>query len=97
MVERFNKTIVSMLSTFVSDMQKDWDKHISYVMIACRSSEHETNGVLQHLLLLGRELSTPLGIVYEMRPSIKPISSRTPRICSYTGKTVHRRIKEKAK
>ena len=73
MVERFNKTLTSMLSTFVQENQKDWDEHIPYVMMAYRSSEHETTGVSPNLLMLGRETSTPLDIVYQMPPSIKPI------------------------
>ena len=73
MVERFNKTLAYMLSTLVSDNQRDWDELIPYVMMAYRSSEHETTGVSPNLLMLGRETSTPLDIVYEMPPSIKSI------------------------
>ena len=62
-----------MLSTLVSDNQRDWDELIPYVMMAYRSSEHETTGVSPNLLMLGRETSTPLDIVYEMPPSIKSI------------------------
>lgn len=42
MVERFNRTLASMIGVFVSEHQRDWDEYIPYVMMAYRSSEHET-------------------------------------------------------
>ena len=73
MVERFNKTLTTMLSAFVDQHQRDWDKYIPFVMMAYRASEHETTGQTPNSLMLGRELSTPLDIMYEMPPSIKDI------------------------
>ena len=57
----------------MQENQKDWDEHIPYVMMAYRSSEHETIGVSPNLLMLGRETSTPFDIDYQMPPSVKPI------------------------
>ena len=34
LVERFNRTLVSMLSAFVNENRKDWDDHLPYVMAA---------------------------------------------------------------
>ena len=31
MVERFNRTLETMLSAYVSDHQRDWDSHLPYV------------------------------------------------------------------
>ncbi|CAG2228441.1 unnamed protein product [Mytilus edulis] len=73
MVERFNKTLATMLSSFVEQNQKDWDEYIPFVMMAYRASEHETTGQTPNSLMLGRELSTPLDIMYEMPPSVKDI------------------------
>ena len=44
MVERFNRTLVTMLSNFVNDHHTDWDELIPYVLMAYRSCEHETTG-----------------------------------------------------
>lgn len=33
-VERFNKTLVTMLSAYVNDHHSDWDEHLPYVMMA---------------------------------------------------------------
>ncbi|MCG8033694.1 MAG: DDE-type integrase/transposase/recombinase, partial [Candidatus Thiodiazotropha taylori] len=73
MVERFNRTLATMLSAYVSKNQKDWDEHLPYVMMAYRSSTHETTGMSPNILMFGREVSTPLDLMFEMPPSIKPI------------------------
>jgi hypothetical protein len=39
-VERFNRTLLNMLSAFVTDVGTDWDKHLPYVMMAYRTSAH---------------------------------------------------------
>ena len=42
MVERFNRTLLSMLSTAIEDDEKDWDTKLPCLMLAYRSSVHET-------------------------------------------------------
>ena len=66
MVERFNKTLATMLSAYVNENHRDWDESIPYVMMAYRSSQHETTGFTPNMLMLGREVTTPLDIMYEM-------------------------------
>ena len=73
MVERFNQTLCAMLSAFVYENHRNWDTLIPYVMMAYRASEHETTGMTPNRLMLGREITTPLEIVYDMPPSIKAI------------------------
>lgn len=73
MVERFNQTLETMLSAYVSDNHKDWDRQLLYVMMAYRATEHETTGFSPNMLILGRETSTPLDLVYDMHPGIKPV------------------------
>lgn len=66
MVERFNKTLATMLTAYVSDHQTDWDKHLPYVLMAYRSSVHESTGYTPNMLMLGREVATPLDIMYSI-------------------------------
>ena len=73
MVERFNRTLLSMLSTFVQDNQNDWNEQLPYIGMAYRSTDHETTSLFPNMLMLGRETTTPLDIMYEMPPSVKPI------------------------
>ena len=44
MVERFNQTIESQLSNYVEDHQRDWDKHIPFLLMAYRTAVHEATG-----------------------------------------------------
>ncbi|KAK3093316.1 hypothetical protein FSP39_013979 [Pinctada imbricata] len=73
MVERFNRTLTAMLSAFVNENHTDWDEQLQYVMMAYRSSEHETTGLTPNFLMLGREICTPLDVMFEMPSSVKAI------------------------
>lgn len=55
-----------MLSAYVSDHKHDLGIHLSYVLMAHRSSVHESTGYTSNMLILGREVSTPLDIIYEL-------------------------------
>ena len=63
-VERFNRTLLDMLSKYVMEDQTDWDDHIPHVMMAYRSSEHSTTGFSPASLMLGHELRLPVDIMY---------------------------------
>lgn len=71
MVERFNRTLTSMLSAFVQENQTDWDEHIPYVMMAYRSAEHKSTQFTPNMLMLGRETTLPLDLQYEMPEHMK--------------------------
>ena len=71
-VERFNKTLATMLSAYVSNHQHDWDRYIPYVLMGYRSSLHESMGYSPNMLMLGREVATPLDIMYELPSTTKP-------------------------
>lgn len=66
MVERFNRTLCTMLSTLIGKNQRNWDTLLPYVMMAYRSSAHETVGMSPNVVMLGRETTTPLDIQFEM-------------------------------
>ena len=51
MVERFNKTLVSMLRAYVDDHQSGWGTHLPYLIMAYRSAEHETTGCTPNALV----------------------------------------------
>ena len=44
MIERANRTILNMLSAFVSEHQRDWDESVPLVKMAYRSMVHESTG-----------------------------------------------------
>ena len=59
MVEHVNRTIQNMNASYVSDKQDDWDEHIPLLMLAYRSSVHETLGVSPAMMMFGRDLTLP--------------------------------------
>ena len=63
MIERFNRTIETMLRQTVQENQKDWDEHLSYCCAAYRSSLHSTTGFTPNELMLGRNLPLPNHLV----------------------------------
>ena len=62
MVERANRTIQNMIASYVSDKQDDWDDHLPLLMLAYRSSVHETIGVSPAMMMFGRELTLPIDL-----------------------------------
>ena len=62
-VERFHRTLNTMLGKVVSDTQRDWDDKLPAVMAAYRASPHETTGFSPNRLFLGREVRMPLDLV----------------------------------
>ena len=66
MVERFNKTLLSMLRTLVDENQTYWDELFPFVLMAYRSVEQETTGCSPNYLMFGRKVATPLEVMYRM-------------------------------
>lgn len=64
MVERFNRTLTNMLSMFVSNRQSDWDQYLPMLVGAYRATEHESTGYSPNMLMLGREVTLPLDVMY---------------------------------
>jgi len=58
-VERFNRTLLRMIKSFIKDDQLDWDVHLSCLTSAYRSTPNETTGLSPNLLMLGREVRIP--------------------------------------
>lgn len=57
-VERYNKTIVTSLSTFVNDDHRSWDINLPKIQFAINNSVNETTGYTPSFLVHGREMVT---------------------------------------
>ena len=62
-VERFHRTLHSMIGKVVSESQRDWDERLYAVLAAYRSSVHESTGFTPNRLFLGRETRTPIDVL----------------------------------
>jgi len=71
MVERFNRTLEAQLSKFADHNQKDWDLHIPFLLMAYRSAIHGTTSCSPVKLMMGRELTLPIDLIFG-RPEEEP-------------------------
>ena len=62
MVERANRTMQNMIASYISDKQNDWDEHLPLLLLAYRSSVHETLGVSPARMIFGRDLTLPIDL-----------------------------------
>ena len=67
-IERFHRTLNSMIGKIVNDKQTDWDLLLPYVMAAYRSSRHDSTAYTPNFLTLGREVRAPVDIVLGTGP-----------------------------
>ncbi|KAI5645124.1 integrase core domain-containing protein [Phthorimaea operculella] len=72
-VERYNRTIITAVASFVNDDHRTWDKHLHKIQFAINSSVNESTKFTPAFLVFGREL-VPCGSTY---------SQRTPRTTSF--------------
>ena len=69
MVERQNRTIRQMLSAYVNARREDWSDHLDLIMMAYRSSVHQSTHCTPNLIMFGREISLPLTVELGVFPT----------------------------
>ena len=87
LVERFNRTLKTMLSKLVVNKGRDWDKLLDPLLFAYRTMPHSSTGETPFFLLYGRDAKLPTALdFYSPRP-------KTPVIYSEYGKTLFQELK----
>lgn len=66
LIEHFNRTLLSMLSSFVDDNQLNWDTLLHCVMLAYRSSVHASTAFTPYKVLFGREIVLPVDVMLNL-------------------------------
>ena len=64
LVERQNRTLVSMLRVYCSRYMTDWDRYLPQVMGAYNSTQNSTTRVSPHMMLTGHEKSLHFILFY---------------------------------
>ena len=64
MIERFNRTLLSMLRMAAVDDETNWDLRIPCLMLAYRTSIHEATKHTPFSLMFGREVQLPIDVMY---------------------------------
>ena len=62
LVGRFNRTLLMILAMFAGERKDDWDDLLPPVMMAYRSSVHESTGFSPYRLMFGEECTLPMDI-----------------------------------
>ena len=72
MIERYNRSLLTMLSHFVNENHTNWDDQLPYVMAAYRATEHKSTACTPNLLMLNRENTCPLDLMVGNPPAQEP-------------------------
>ena len=64
-MERFNRTLKSVLRKFVRERVQTWDKYLPYLLFAYREVPCESTGYSPFELLYGRTVRGPLAVIKE--------------------------------
>ena len=75
-VERFHKTLNSVLAKIIDEDQRNWCLMVPHVLAAYRSTRHESTGFSPNRIMYGRELCMPADLV---------MGCRAPPECSVTS------------
>eukprot|EP00731_Ephydatia_muelleri_P035359 Em0116g11a len=64
MIERFNRTLLSMLRMAAVDDESNWDLKLPCLMLAYRTSVHEATKHAPFSLMFGREVQLPIDVMF---------------------------------
>lgn len=77
-VERFNRTLLGMIKSYIRGEQRDWDLYLGCLSGAYRATQHESTGLTPNLLMLGREVRLPSDVTQGGLPLEMVKSSSSP-------------------
>ena len=66
-VERYNQTIIQMVRCAGLGKQSEWDEKLPLLVSAIRSTVNSTTGFTPNMLMLGREVRTPLQLMLPVK------------------------------
>ena len=73
-----------MLKNFVNEHQNDWDDYLPFLLLAYRSTIHDSTGCMPNLLFLSRELSLPIDFMAGNPQKVKTMLVRWSMLNGYT-------------
>ena len=78
LVERFNRTLASLIRSYLEMRVTDWDEHIPYLTSAYRATVHPSTGFTPNFLMFGRETSGPVDLPFPV-----PKEGQSPSVPEY--------------
>ena len=68
MLERFHRSLNSLLAKAVKQNQKDWPDHLQTIVAAYRATVHEATGMTPNRVFLGHEVRLPIDLALGTTP-----------------------------
>ena len=75
LIERFNRTLISMLRAFAEEYPRNWDQYLPQVMMGYRATVQESLGMTPNYLMYGRECDLPPDLMYGLPPGEEPMEA----------------------
>lgn len=63
-IERFNRTLIAMLSKLSEADRENWDDYLPYALCAYRATVNESTGCSPNRMMFGHEMSLPIDLMY---------------------------------
>ena len=96
-VERFNRTLKAIISSYVNGHHNDWDLRLPLALFAYRTSVHSSTRVSPFKAVYGRDATTPLVLLGSTeKPKARLIADYFAEL-EFTLKEVHATVAEKIK
>lgn len=64
--ERFNRTLLSLLSTMDADLHAKWPSQLPALLQAYNNTTHSSTGMTPHYVLFGRHARLPVDVLHEV-------------------------------
>ena len=71
MVEHFNRILLNMLSIAVGENEKSWDLQLPFILLAYRTSVHDTTGASPFELMHRREVHLPEDVMFALPATVE--------------------------
>ena len=92
-VERFNRTLLHMLSTTAKDHPWSWEDHLKKVCFAYNTSVHSTTTFTPFYLMFGRQAVLPVDLMYHPAPEGKEPAEYAAQL-TYSPEEAYSRVRE---